>query len=280
MSYTHYSSQEQTDADAVERAQSLMTRGNIAEAENILLDVISRTPQFYVYSFESEKEIFVKFWDMPEYLGYISMTREVGEEVEMEVIWLRAAYPRALFFQALIDVKRNEFASAAERLDEALRLEPDHPEALCLLADMTLAGRDRKAALELYGLVLGCRPYMKGRTLQHAEEAHTRLLHAIGKEDEAGQSMAKSTGANADSAVVANVSRYRERLESGDKTAPVALRLEQSEIDSDEELSINVGSRYDPAAGVSAEQEVADVSESAEPEEQSTKVRKWWQVWR
>jgi len=271
MAYTHYTNQERADSDAVERAHGMLGQGKIAEAEQILLDVISRSPQFYVYSFETDKEIFVKFWTSEEYLSYIAITRNPGEPVEMEVIWLRGAYPRAHFLQAMIDAKRGEIGSAAERLDEALRLEPDHPECLCMLADITLAGRDRKGALDLYEMTLRSRPYMHGRTLAHAQASRAKLLEALGRPEEASESYAEAMTINPNEPFVVNVDRYRKSMESGDTTAPVAIRLDRSEVEADEAMA-----HYDPS--IPPDDHIEDLEEQVG--EEPTRVRKWWQVWR
>lgn len=235
MEYPHYTYDEREDAKKVDQALDQIQRRNLGEARMLLEQVIVRTPQYYVYSFETDKELFIKFWDLAEYLGYIAMTRRVGEPVVQEVIWLHSAYPRAHFFMSKIECAEGQTARAAEHLDIALRLEPDHPVCLCEMADLLAKTGDNEGAAEYYEAALSARPYMGGKTLTRAQKGMAELLVAEGRIAEAEELLAESIKTDAGAALAENIMRYAKALQAGDVTLPVALRVDPSTLEQDDE---------------------------------------------
>ncbi len=299
--YVHYTSEERNDADAVERAADLLRQKDLVRSRALLEPIALRTPAVYVYSYETGKELYVKFWDLGEYLGFMSLLRKPGGpaiDPDLEVIWLKAAYPRALFLLAKVELAQGNLGIAAERLDEALRLEPDHPECLCLLADICTIGRDWKLALALYEQTLHSRPYLNGATLQRAQEGKAKALERMGKYKEAGPAYAQAMGANPAEAVVRNLERYQAALEVKDINAPLAIKVDPEVLLGQDDVLLKrnpdaawgaPGRRAGeaaPAPTADAEAQalpaaLGDEVQTEQPEAAApVKVRKWWQVWR
>jgi len=223
MAYQHYTDIEQTDADKVDRAIELIDSGQLDEARRLLEQVSANHPEFYVYNFGTEKEVYIKFWSLAEYLGYVALTRKSGEEIEQEVIWLKSAYPRAYYHLAQLALKAGDDDTAAAHLDKALLLEPDHPECLMEVAEISARSGDAVKALEQFDLALGSRPYMPADVMARMYGGKARQLAHLGRYEEAEQCIAESLRHGADTQLAMNLQRYIESVKSGAVTAPVSL---------------------------------------------------------
>jgi tetratricopeptide (TPR) repeat protein len=265
MAHHHYDDQEKYDADQVNFAERLIKNGQIAEGRSVLEDVVSRAPEFYAYNFGNEKQQYIKFWSLAEYLGYIKMTRNQGEAVEQEVIWLASAYPRAFFRLAEIEIANHNDALAAEFLDSALRLEPDHPECLLAMAGIYARDDNHQQAIEMYDLTLGSRPYMAPTTMAHALAGKAQQLIELDQIDEAEKLLEESLRCKADNHLAENLQRYIASVRAGNVTAPV----EVDQVDTHAQ---------EPPPPVPVDPEPEMDIEAEAPSE--TSKRKWWQVWR
>jgi Flp pilus assembly protein TadD len=130
-----------------------LREGNMAQAEEILLDVWCRCPDTYQYDFVEDGKRYVKFWDMQEFLSYAA--RE-GRETKEEIAWIASAYPRACYYLAFLSVERRDFTSALKWLKKGQRLEPHNAKFLnetgivySLLKDCVNALASYEAALAL-----------------------------------------------------------------------------------------------------------------------------------
>jgi len=266
MAHHHYDDQEKHDAGQVDFAERLIKAGRIAEGRSVLEDVVSRTPEFYAYNFGNEQQQFIKFWSLAEYLGYIKMTRTKGEPVEQEVVWLASAYPRALYRMARIELDNHNDALAAEFLDSALLLEPDHPECLLAMAGIYARDGDHEQAIEMYDLTLGSRPYMSPTTMAHALAGKAQQLIELDQIDEAEKLLEESLRCQPDNHLAENLQRYVASVRAGNVTAPV-------EID---DIATGEHEPADPPPPEPShdEPEPEPIDESPQPK------RRWWQKWR
>ncbi len=274
--YIHYTDTEHLDAQEIDRANELVQAQKWGEAKLILEPIAGRSPQLYVYSFETDAELFIKFWDLAEYLGYMGMTRKLGETPEQETIWLKAAYPRAHYLLARVDMAKKDFASAAEHLDLALQMEPDHPLCLCDMAVISALTGDAEQALDYCDMTLQARPYLSGPTKLKAQKLKVQMLTHLGRTDEAHRVQTESFLTSPQSPVEENVEAYRKSFESGDNTAPVGLKIDNLE-------PLPTGpSPYDQIEENSETQELPEIESPTPAEPDTTPVRKkrWWQIWK
>ncbi len=268
MIHHHYTQEEKDDADQVDDALEWIRAGHLREGQAMLQEIAARAPELYVYNFGNEDEVCIKFWSMAEYLGYIAMTRKPREQVEQEVIWLKSAYPRALYELAMLDIAAGNDAGAAEYLDGALQLEPDHPDCLLRIAEIYARDGDAPRAIEHYDLVLGSRPYMSAKTMAHALGGKARQLIDLDQLDDAEACLEESLHHGPGNQLAMNLKRYIESVRAGNVTPPV-------EIDGVE--SSSTPPPADAAAEVEnvGEPEEADATPPAEP----PRSKPWWRLW-
>src|SRR5688572_1555094 len=107
---------ERMDAERVDRAIDLIRSGDARGAEQILRDVVGRTPPDYRTRFERDGELFVKFWAAEDFLHFVTTMKERG--AERPVSWLPNAYPRAHYYLAFLRVKAGDPAAAISLLHE------------------------------------------------------------------------------------------------------------------------------------------------------------------
>ena len=120
---------EAEDAKKVDLAAALLEKGEVDNAEKILLDVVSRCPDNYVYQYEEGGAICIKFWDMGEFLRYIGNLPKDSQN-KPDVSWVPSAYPRAFFLLGYIAFERKDLASAAKWFEKAQTLEPKNARIL------------------------------------------------------------------------------------------------------------------------------------------------------
>jgi len=223
MAQVHYSDTEKQDAIRVDEAIAMISRGEITEACSTLQQIVANTPQLYVYNFGNEKELFIKFWTMAEYLGYIALTRNRGEEITQEVIWLKSAYPRAYYHLAELDLANNNDGGAAEYLDMGLALEPDHPDMLLRMAEIYARNGDVPRALEHFDLAMNSRPYIATKTICHALGGKAQMLVEADRLAEAEACLEESLKHNPKHELTANLKRYVAAMKAGTVQPPVQV---------------------------------------------------------
>ena len=223
MAYQHYTYSEQDDAEKVDRAIALIDAGQADEARKLLEQVVAHCPELYIYDFGDQGEVYIKFWSLSEYLGYVALTRKPGEEIEQEVIWLKSAYPRAHYYLAKLALTAGDDAAAAAHLDRALSLEPDHPECLLEIAEMSARAGDAAKAVEQFDIALGSRPYMPANAMTRLLAGKAKQLAQLGRYEEAERCLQESLKRGADGELAMNTEQYVESMKAGDVTAPVSV---------------------------------------------------------
>lgn len=148
---------EESDAQKVGMAIRAIEQKDLSKARSLLKEVVANTPKNYVYSYEDEGKLFIKFWDQEEFSHFVKESSYQGDK---KISWKRGAYPRAYFELAYIDVEEGKYESALASLQAALRLEPDQPKSFIEMAVIYdhLGKRDR--ALSLYDQALQVRRYI------------------------------------------------------------------------------------------------------------------------
>ena len=92
-----------------------------------LLDVCSRCPADYVYQYVESDTRSIKFWDLVEFLHYVSLQ---PKDTKRGCVWLLSAYPRACYHLAFILVERRDYPGAIQWLAKGRSLEPGNPKFL------------------------------------------------------------------------------------------------------------------------------------------------------
>ncbi|HOE18727.1 MAG TPA: tetratricopeptide repeat protein [Syntrophorhabdaceae bacterium] len=125
---------EQEDAEKTNQALAAINQGDLVTARVILEHVVSHTPEKYIYSYEVDGELFIKFWNSIEFLQYITWFESQGEK--RPAVFLLRAYPRAYFYLGFIDIEEGRYEKALAHFEASLRLEPDQP---LILIEMSVA---------------------------------------------------------------------------------------------------------------------------------------------
>ncbi|MBL4699696.1 MAG: tetratricopeptide repeat protein [Phycisphaeraceae bacterium] len=287
--YLFYTDLEYDDANEVDKAEALIAQKAYGQARVLLEPVAGRAPIEYIYCFENPKELFIKFWNLAEYMGYMGMMRNLGEEVEQEIIWLKSAYPKAQYLLGRIDIAKGDWASAAEHLNNALDMEPDHPECLTDLAGVSAQIGEFEEALELCEMALSSRPYLVGPVKQRALTSCYQCLLQLGRTDEANQIKDAVFLTEPNSEVMGNVKAYRKAHADGDIIVPLGMKVDKnikplpmkSPYDEPEQLrprSVKPGAKKPLPAPPTGKPLPAYAQSKSKGD--SVQSKKWWEVWR
>tara|TARA_Y100001954_G_C15771409_1_gene584623 strand:- start:46 stop:918 length:873 start_codon:yes stop_codon:yes gene_type:complete len=286
--YLFYTDLEYDDANQVEKAERMIAEKAYGEARVLLEPVAGRAPDEYIYCFENPKELFIKFWNLAEYMGYMGMMRKRGEEVTQEIIWLKSAYPKAHYLLSRIDIAEGNWASAAEYLNNALDMEPDHPECLTDLAGVTAQTGDFEEALELCDMALSTRPYLVGPVKQRALKSRYQCLLRLGRTDEA-QQMKDVVFMTADqNEVLGNVDAYSKAHEAGDIIVPLGVKVDKaitpmplkSPYDDPETPRRKPGAKKPVPPPPTGKPLPAYAQPQSKGYPGKEKAKKWWEVWK
>ena len=134
------------DRDRVREAMALIERHELDQAEALLRPVSDRCPRPYRAEFVVGDRLFIRCWDLPDFLLRGAVRRGSGRELA----WLPSVYPRAHFYMAAICRARGEFQAAADWLKRGLALEPDSPRFLNMLGATYADASDCERALECF----------------------------------------------------------------------------------------------------------------------------------
>src|ERR1051325_10273982 len=116
---------ETVDAEKVDKAMEALTRGKVEAARRILMEVVANTPEGYQKEFEQDGTLHRKFWDMTDFMDFVTRDKELGNE--RNIVWIGNAYPRAFYHLGFICAQEGNLAEAIQFLDRGRALEPDEP---------------------------------------------------------------------------------------------------------------------------------------------------------
>lgn len=201
----HYSKTEKKDAEKVDRALMLIKNKDIFKARRLLNEVALNTPREYVYSFEENGSLYIKFWDFDEFVHFISNLPEEGGK---NVVWLLSAYPRAHFYLGFLDVNEGKYESALLHLENCLKLEPDQPLCYCEMAIAYSRMGQHNWAFSLYERALKLRPYITAAVKARALRGMGVELVELGQLDFAEQCLKESLKYDPNNEVAFNELRY------------------------------------------------------------------------
>jgi tetratricopeptide (TPR) repeat protein len=115
---------ERADDIKVEHALDALSKGDVAHAEALLRDVVSRTPADYRNEYDRDGQHVIKFWSQNDFVYFC--TRKRAEPLKQSIIWEHNVYPRAFYHLGFICVKQGKPEDAIRWLEAGCKLDA-HP---------------------------------------------------------------------------------------------------------------------------------------------------------
>lgn len=176
---------EARDAQLVDLAAKAIYVDNFAKAESLLLKVIQNTPATYLYQYEENGEVVIKFWNSQELNQYSNWQKKQG--INQSIIWRKSAYPRAFYFLGFLKIKTKEYEPAIAYLDQGLKLEPTNPKFNLEKAKALVGLQFYEAAISIYDNINSIGPYTSKYDIAKALQEKASVLFTIGDLDTAEQ---------------------------------------------------------------------------------------------
>jgi len=205
----------------VQRAVSLLGRGNLQEADRLLHEVAAIAPAECVYSYLRDGSLQIKFWTQDEFLNYVMWQQGTG--TDQNVTWIPSAYPRALYHLGFIRVATGDFEEAIQYLQEGRKLEPSNPKFIIEVAQANVQLGRFWAAIALLSEVDRPGPHTSAQDLGVALRAEGFILIEMGELDLAEEVYAQSLEFDPRSDLALNQLRYIDHLRKGGRQASVKV---------------------------------------------------------
>ena len=275
-------SPETKDAHQVEAALQLLSQRDVAGAEELLRDVVSRAPSDYVRSHEKDNIRLVKFWSQEEFVH--EATRSQGQG-GTQLLWLRCAYPRAFFYLGFARMAQKDAEGAIRWLEEGMKLEP-HPMFRLELGKAYSSLKQYERALELYEGVATMGPELMATYRAVALRGKGFQLIELGQLDASEKCFHDSLMLEPGNTIAIRELQYIEHLRQGGRTGgmqtvttgfPQGLQCTVCGGDVDKGRSLNYEGRVVWLCAAC----VARATASGKPAEAPpASAKKWWQFWR
>ena len=205
------------DAEKVDAAIQLLTKGNANDAAKLLLDVIQRTPKPYVREFEADGKRYVRFWDAEEFMHFVTDQRE---HIKCELIWLKSAYPRAFYYMGFLLVKAGDPTSAIKLLDAGYQVEA-HPMFLLEKGKALSMLKRHQESIACYEAAFNHQGIVRATVRAVALRGKGVQLIDLNRLDEAEQVFEASLKLDPNNHVALNELQYISRLRRGAPPAPL-----------------------------------------------------------
>ena len=261
---------ETLDAERVDTALHALSGGDTNKAESLLTEVIQNAPTAYVYEYDDDGTLSIKFWDQQEFIHYVTWTRQQGTERSIE--WLPSAYPRAFYWLGFLKVKTQTYDQAVAFLDRGHNMEPTNPKFNLEKAQALFGLGHFTEALELYDEIKTVGPHISGRDVAAALRGRGFILAEMGKLDEAERALEESLKLEI-SSVAVNELRYVKRRRFGAPKADTAQVVTSAPNLGECRVC---GQRF--TRGVVANVDGSTVSICRECDNKLSK--KWWHFWK
>jgi len=194
---------EAVDAKKVQAAIEHLRNGDVEGARCLLEEVIANAPDEYVYQYEEEGKLYIKFWDQSEFMHYVEWQSKQGK-AERPVIWTESAYPHAYYLLGYINVDQKSYRRALELLEAGQRLEPGNPKFLIEKAVAYSALGEHEQALSLYTQIPDAGPRVTSAQKARALRGKGYELIELGQLDAAEEAFRESLKYEPDSKVALN----------------------------------------------------------------------------
>ena len=200
------------DVKKVDKAISALASGDINTAEKLLMAVIENTPSNYTNVVEDEDTIWIKSWDLENFLHYCYFK---SQETEKNIIWIPNAYPRAYYHIGVISVEKKQYHNAIEFLDKGQLLEPTNYRFQNEKAVILLECGRKEEALALYDEVNENAIHVCASELARAMRGRGAGLIELNRLDEAEEALKASLKIDPDSKLAHNELHYIDYLRHG-----------------------------------------------------------------
>ena len=191
MNHIYYSEKERVDAGKVDSAIRFMNQSQISNSLPLLFDVIqSSRSEEYVYQYEEDDNLYIKFWDKNEYTHFVTF---IGNETKYKkVIWLPSAYPRAYYWLHLIASQSNQYEKALILLNSGYELEQTNSLFMIGYANVYNKMNNHNQSLESYKKIGDVNPFISPKIKAVALRGEGVQLIELGRLEEAELALYKS----------------------------------------------------------------------------------------
>jgi tetratricopeptide (TPR) repeat protein len=177
----------------VKIATSMIQERNYTGAKTVLENLVKQMPHGWTPLRESEKVIEGCFWDKDEYIScsdYYAARKQVPRK---RVGWLtEPSYSEAYFNLGWLAVERKDYKAALGYLDEALKLEANHPSVLIEKGYVLQQMGRSKEALEAFGKVLTTREWTTQKIRARAMRGSASVFMSLKQWKQAEAALRKS----------------------------------------------------------------------------------------
>jgi tetratricopeptide (TPR) repeat protein len=204
---------EDSEAKAAERVEQALERiqqKDLEGARRLLLGIIALAPRDYVNQFEADGKLHIKFWSLPDFLGYVAWMQAGGQP--RDVVWLKNAYPRAYYYLGYLHIELGQFDTAVQVLDQGLRLDPGNPKLSNEKAQALVRLKRFPEALEVYEQVLARDGYVNPTDKAFSFRGKGFVLIELGDLDGAERAFRESLEYEPDSQMAAQELEYIQQL--------------------------------------------------------------------
>jgi tetratricopeptide (TPR) repeat protein len=126
----------------------MLQSGSVEGVQPLLEEVIRNSPSLYVYEYEEDGALCVKFWDREEFVHFLLWQKSQG--TDRPVRWVPSAYPRAFYYLGVLHVIIDQPERAIEFLDQGQLLEQNNPKFRIEKAHALTQLKRFEEALKLY----------------------------------------------------------------------------------------------------------------------------------
>lgn len=273
--------QESHDTEIVDQALQHIIAGRLPQAEQLLLEVVSRAPapENYVRQWESDGALHIKLWDMESFLFYITRYEEQPPPPEVapkQIFWVVCAYPRAFYYLGFIYVARGDHQTAIKFLDAGARLEPDNAKFDLEKAQALAHSGQREATIEQFEKVVA----RGGEVLPSDRAVALRGLAVqyidLERLDEAENFLRQSLGLEPDNKIAINELGYIGQIRAGGQRVSAGL----TDSTAQDQKCAHCGKNSGAGAFGKYEGERIWVCERCLRRQQSgEKGKPWWKIW-
>ncbi|MCB0166443.1 MAG: hypothetical protein KDI79_19595 [Anaerolineae bacterium] len=262
---------EPQDIKKVEQALQMLEAGDPQKAEALLNRVIQNTPNNYIYQWEENDTLFIKFWDQAEFVHYATWQKQ--QDITKTVYWIKSAYPRAYYYLGFLSVKTQQYERALTFLNRGHDLEPTNPKFNLEKAHVHLRLGQLENALDLYHKIDTIGPHVSARDVAVAMRGRGFVLIEMKKLDEAEAMFKQSLEFEPANKVALNELRYIEHLRhGGSSVTPNVVATQGNSISN----CVVCGQQTQNGIVIN----VSGMAVTICPKCKKKYTKKWWQFWK
>lgn len=260
------------DSKLVDKALESIKHGDLAAAEAVLLDVVSRTPVQYQREYMQDGKRHIRFWDINEFTHYVNWTQKHNPP-GVDIVWVNCVYPRAFYYLGFLNVKLQRFDKALDFLKLGQALDPINPNFKCEMGQALVGLRRLDEALACYDSVPAVNEDVTAHAFAMATRGRGFVLIEMEKLDEAERAFQASLELEPNNPVALNELEYIAQLrEGGPRGASQTVESGQAALTK----CALCGQRYENGVLLEVQGVPVAICSSCH----SKHAKKWWQFWK